>query len=295
MASTAAAMTSTALSSPLLLHQAAGSSAAVTCSLDPRSGRAQLHSSAPTAVRTTVHLTGQLARTAATSAAAPSERSSGQQPDTRIASSSLARRLAVLLVAIRRAARQASGPLAVAAGIDTKCHTDSGYDTHPAVGDAAIHAGAAARAADDTTFLVSAAVGAYCAPQALPAGGAFTAVQLSPAAADGSVFSSHRLHSSGGTGSMPSISDVHAQPMARAGAAADAAQVPAQATAGQAADLAVVVPDFDATYVDPPPKQRALPDTMSPLQDDFLAQVRIHMCTGMKLVEGACGCCCSRC
>ena len=277
-AGAAVAVTNAALSSPLLLRQAAGGTAAVTCSLDPRSGRAQLQSSAATAVRTTVHLTGQLAGTAATAAALPQEDSSAQHPG--ISSSSTARALAVLLVALRGAERRAAGPLAVASGIDAGGHADSGYSTHPAVGDAAIHAGAAAREAGDTTFLVSAAVGAYCTPQALSAGGAFTAVQLSPAAADGSVLSSHRLHSGGGAGSRPGIAGVHAQPMARAGAAAaGAAQAPAQATAVAPAGAGIAVPAFDATYVDPPPQPRVLPDTMPPLQDDFLAQVsRIHQC-----------------
>ena len=121
-----------------------------------------------------------------------------------------------------------------------------------------------------------AAVGAYCTPQPLPAGAAFTAVQLSSAAADGLVLSSHRLHSGSGTGSTPGIAGVHAQPMARA-AAAGAAQAPAQATAS--AGAGIVVPAFDATYVDPPPQPRILPDTMPPLQDDFLAQVvTSHQC-----------------
>lgn len=223
-----------------------------------------------------MHLTGQLAGTAATAAVVPQADSSGRHHGTSSSSSSTARALAVLLVALRGAERRASGPLAVASGIDALRHTDSGYGTHPAVGDAAIHAGAAARAAGDTTFLVSAAVGAYCTPQALPAGGAFTAVQLSPAAADGSVFSSHRLHSSSGTGSMPGIAGVHAQPMARAGTAAAGA---AQATAAAPAGAGIAIPAFDATYVDPPPQPRMLPDTMPPLQDDFLAQLVTNLST----------------
>lgn len=277
----AAAVTEALLSTPLLLpRQAAGSGSAVTCALDLRSGRAQLHSAAATAVRQTVHLSARLARAAAAAPGKEPPQHSAEQRSagSSTAASSPARALAVLLVALRIAAGKASSPSAVAASIDASCQADSGYDTHPAVGDAAIHAGAAARAAGDITFLVSAAVGAYCAPRPLPAGGAFTSVQLSPAAGDGSVFSGHTLHRSGGGGSTPRIAGVHARPVtAAAGAAAEAASASAAASAAPAtaatAAAAVAIPDFDPAYVDPPPRMRELPDTMPPLPPEFGAQV----------------------
>lgn len=284
----APAVTDASLSSPLLLpRQAAGNSAIVVCSLDLHSGRAQLYSAAATAVRQTVHLTAQLTRT---SQQQQRESSAQQSAANKIAGGTQARgpalALAVLLVALRIAVSKLSSSHSsqtVAAGIDARCQAGSGYDTHPAVGDAAIHAGAAARAADDTTFLVSTAAGAYCTPQALPAGGAFASVRLSAAAADGSVVSGHRVHGSSAGGGRPGIAGVHARPVTSAASATAAESATASAGSATAsaprasAAAAVAIPDFDPTYVDPPPPARTLPASMPPLPPEFLAQVTAQL------------------
>ncbi len=282
----AAAVSNAAMSSPLLLpNMAAGSNSAaaalaVACVIDLRSGAARLHTAAATSVRQTVHLTAHFMAAPASGSRAGTKTSvQAATADAAAPADSLAARLALLLLAVG-AIGVASRRQAVAAGIDARCHASSGYDVHPAVGDAAIHAGAAARAAGDTTFLVSTAVGAYAAPSPLPAGESFVGVQLSSVGDDGSVVSSHSIHCGDGGGkeagsSMPGIAGVQARPLNAATAAA--APPPAPSAVPARASAAIAVPEFDTSFVDPPPPPRMLQDTMPPLSSEFLQQVRLHI------------------
>lgn len=281
----AAAISNAAMSSPLLLpHMAAGSTAAaalaVACVIDLRSGAARLHTAAATSVRQTVHLTAQFTAAPASGSQVGTKTSvQAATADAAAPADSRAARLALLLLVVGATAA-ASRRQAVAAGVDARCHASSGYDVHPAVGDAAIHAGAAARAAGDTTFLVSTAVGAYTAPSPLPTGESFVSVQLSSVGDDGSVVSSHSIHCGDGGGkeagsSMPGIAGVQARPLNAATAAA--APPPAPSAVPARASAAISVPEFDTSFVDPPPPPRILQETMAPLSSEFLQQVRLHI------------------
>ena len=163
----------------------------------------------------------------------------------------------------------------VTADLCSDCQHDSGYRLHPALADAAIHAGAAARSADDTSFLVSVSTDCYAAPASLVVG--FVGVQLSDLAADGSVLSSHRLAASGaGAAVAGTILGVLAKPPRRSRVArpppAAGAAIAAPATswaAAHASQHAAWVPVFDETYAPLPPEPRLLPDTMPTLGPGF--------------------------
>ena len=171
-------------------------------------------------------------------------------------------------------------PTGVTADMCTDCQHDSGYRVHPALTDAAIHVGAAARSVGDTSFLVSVSAECYSTPATLPAGTAHAGVQLSAFGADGSVQSSHRLGVSGtGATALGSILGVVAKPPGRAPAARPVGSQtgvlsPARRSAAHAAQHAAWVPLFDDSFVAPAPAPRTLPSTTPALSAGFDEAVR---------------------
>ena len=166
----------------------------------------------------------------------------------------------------------------VTADISAGCQHDSGYRVHPALTDAAIHAGAAARSADDKSFLVSVSASCYSTPATLPAEAIHVGVELSALDADGAVLSSHSLGAAGAN-ALGSILGVQAKPPSRPPVARPAAVQPgvassARHTASHAAQHAAWVPAFDDSYVAPAPAPRKLPSTMLPLGPGFNEKVR---------------------
>lgn len=249
------AVTGCAMASPLVMPAlpAAAADSTVTCSIDTRSGALRVTTAAVTAVRQGVHMTAQLQRLAAES----SEQAEDQRPSAATSASQAAPRnmLADLLSAAAAAMGAPNVPQAVIACIEARCQVSSGYDMHPAVADAAIHSGAAAREAKDVAFMVSTAVGAYSAPE-LTVGDtacgavAHVAVRLS-APADGTVTSSHGL-----VGSMPgvvggcAISGVQARPVAPHQTGPAAGPTPVAAPPRASAWAVLRRPDFQAGFRD---------------------------------------------
>ena len=119
---------------------------------------------------------------------------------------------------------------------------------HPAVADAAIHSGAAARKAGEVGFMVSTAVGAYSASE-LSVGDivrgavAHVGVRLGAPATDGTVTSSHNLGSC-------SVSGVQARPVASHQASPAAPAAPATAPTRAPAWAVLRRPEFDPTFTD---------------------------------------------
>ena len=166
----------------------------------------------------------------------------------------------------------------VTADLFAGCQHDSGYRVHPALTDAAMHAGAAARSADDKAFLVSVSAACYSTPATLPAESVHVGVQLSTLGADGAVLSSHRLGAAG-TNALGGILGVQARPPSRPPVARPAAMQAGAAsttrrTASHAAQHAAWVPQFDESYIVPAPAPRTLPDTMPLLGPGFDEKVR---------------------
>ena len=258
---------------PSLNSVSSGAHAVVlTCAVDIRGGAVLLEApAAGEGPRQARHMAGSLYRHPEARVAAAAGSSGGE--DSPVPPALQQTRL-WLPTPGSRVATQA----AVSADLCADCQYDSGYRVHPALTDAAIHAGAAARSVDDKSFLVSVSAACYSTPVTLPAESVHVGVQASTVGADGAVLSSHRL-SAAGANVLGSILGVHAKPPSRTPVARPAAlqqgvASSARHTASHAAHHAAWVPVYDHSYVAPEPAPRTLPSTMPLLGPGFNQMVR---------------------
>ncbi len=257
--------------SPQMVSSAAHS-AVLTCAMDGRNGAVLLEApGAGEGSRQARHMAASLYRhPEARLTAAESSNSSGNSP----APPAVQQPKLWLPAPDTLFARQTG----VTADLCGDCQHDSGYRVHPALTDAAIHAGAAARSADDKSFLVSVSAACYATPATLPAESLHVGVQLSALGADGAVLSSHRLGAADAN-ALGSILGVQAKPPSRPPVARPLAVQPGVASSARsmalhAAQHAAWVPAVDASYIAPALVPRTLPNTMPSVGPGFSNRIR---------------------
>ena len=247
----------------------------LVCSIDCSTGAVQVHPEA------TVHNRRALCMAGVISHLPPAQRTHAAKPTPALSSTQEAP-VTPLWLPAPDCSINPRPTTDITACISSKCQQGSGYAVHPAVSDAAIHAGAAIRSPDDSSLMVSVSMGCYYVPKSLTGDFSHVNLQLTAPSSNGSVQSSHNLVPGSNNASVLNMTGIEARPARSAATAQKSAPHLMQSYAaaslrdGRPNPLASWVPVFDDTYLQSPPGSSTarLLSTMDELPPELIQTFR---------------------